>query len=346
MSEAHNGPPRAYNVAVVGATGLVGETLLALMEERRFPLDDLRLFSTARSAGAERSVLGRSFPTRELPDDACADVEQLFGNVDVAFFAAGEAVARRWAPALAARGVLVVDKSAAFRLDPAVPLLVPEVNAKSAMGKNLIANPNCSSIPIAVALNMIQREFGLRWVSATTYQSVSGAGKDALAEFNAQLAGEEHRQTLPRRIAGNVIPEIGEFDESGYCGEERKIAAELQKILSSPEMKVSATTVRVPVAVAHAAAVSFEPATDARAAAIAATIAASPGVQFLPGERYVSSLEAAGSDAVFVGRLRADTAHPGAYLMWVACDNLRKGAATNALQIAELLLPQRLAVPA
>ena len=188
-------------------------------------------------------------------------------------------------------------------------------------------------------LGPIHREFGLAWVSVATYQSVSGAGKEALLEFESQLAGERMpERVLPRRIANNVFPENGPFDETGYGEEERKIAAELRKILDDETIRVSATSVRVPVVVGHGEAVAFGTRNPASLDEIQRTLASAPGVRFLPGATYATPLEVTGSDDVFVGRLRPDTAHPGAYLAWLVCDNLRKGAATNAVQIAEAAL--------
>ncbi|MDQ6780612.1 MAG: aspartate-semialdehyde dehydrogenase [Candidatus Eremiobacteraeota bacterium] len=330
-----------YDIALVGATGLVGATLLRILEERNVPVRHLRLFASARSAGAEVGALGRMWAVREIPADADA-----FADVDLAFFAAGESVSRRFAASLAQRGTLVIDKSAAFRLERDVPLIVPEVNLASAVDARLIANPNCSTIPLAVAFNVIQRDFGLRRLSLSTYQSISGAGREALAEFEQQLRGGHASGVLPRRSAGNVFPEVGPFDENGDSDEERKIALELNKILGLDHVPVSATTVRVPVAVGHSEAVAFETVRPATRQAIAAAFAASPGVRFGDGANYMTPGEAAGSDDVFVGRLRADKAHAGGFLAWIVCDNLRKGAATNAVQIAEALLARRLSVTA
>jgi aspartate-semialdehyde dehydrogenase len=336
-----NAGPRPQNVAIVGATGLVGETLLRILDERRFPIAALRCYATARSSGAAVRACGVDATVERLED-----VGDPFAGIDVAFFAGGDAVSRRYALGAAAAGALVVDKSTVYRLDPSVPLVVPEVNASSIGAHQLIANPNCSTIPLAVALAPIERAFGLSWVSVSTYQSVSGAGKDAVEELAAQSAGSGARAALPRRIAGNVVPEIGPFGDDGYVEEEQKIAAELQKILSLPDLRVSATTVRVPVVVGHSETVSFAPKKPAPIEEIRGLLKGASGVRFLEGNAYTTPLEAAGSDEVFVGRLRADHAHPGAYLCWVVCDNLRKGAATNAVQIVEAALRARARVPA
>jgi len=323
-----------YRIAIVGATGLVGEALVRVLAERGFPVSTLRAFAGARSAGAKLRAFGDDVVVESLDDAA-----DPFSDIDVAFFAAGEDSSRKHARSACERAV-VIDKSAAFRLDPAVPLVVPEANADAVLGARLIASPNCSTIPLAVALAPIQRAFGLGWVSVATYQSVSGAGRDAVEEFEAQIRGGSGARALPRRIAGNVIPEIGGFGGAGDSGEESKIAAELRKILGLPALRVSATTVRVPVAVGHSEAVAFGTARPATLAAVREAFESAPGVKFQRGEAYATPLEATGSDDVFVGRLRADAAHPGGFLCWIVCDNLRKGAATNAIQIAELALAQ------
>jgi aspartate-semialdehyde dehydrogenase len=325
---------RRLNVAIVGATGLVGETVARILEERSFPIASLRAFGTTRSAGARLRVSGC-----EAQVEALEDARDPFAGIDVAFFSAGDAVSRRHARQAIDAGAFVVDKSGVFRLDPQTPLVVPEANADAIGVHRLIANPNCSTIPLAVVLAPIQREFGLAWVSVSTYQSVSGAGKDALGEFEAQTRGDDTVKFLPRRIVGNVIPENGSWDDSGYGEEERKIAAELRKVLGRPDLPVSATSVRVPVAVGHGEAVSFMTARPATREKLAALLPAAPSVHFYEGTGYASPLDIAGADDdVHVGRLRADTAHAGAFMLWLACDNLRKGAATNAVQIVEYAL--------
>jgi aspartate-semialdehyde dehydrogenase len=320
---------RGVRIAIVGATGLVGESLLTALEERGYEPSTLALFASARSAGSTRTAFGKSWPVRELA--GASD----FANIDIAFFAAGAATSSAHARAAASAGALVIDKSAAFRLDDTVPLVVPEINAARAIGARLIANPNCATIPLALTLAPIAREFGLAWASVATYQSVSGAGRAALEEYRAQCAGAQEVSELPRRIAGSVIPENGSFDADGHADEERKIAAELRKILELPDLRVSATSVRVPVAVGHCEAVSFGTQRPATRAQIADALRPAPGVRFLDGAGYATPLDVVGTDDVAVGRLRPDDAHASGWLCWIACDNLRKGAATNAVQIAE-----------
>ncbi|HKW45003.1 MAG TPA: aspartate-semialdehyde dehydrogenase [Candidatus Eremiobacteraceae bacterium] len=323
---------RLARIAIVGAAGLVGETVLRVLEERGYSPDALALFGGERSAGTTRAAFGREWPIKALRD------ESDLAGFDAVFFAADSGTSKRFAKPAAKAGAVVVDKSSLFRLDPDVPLVVPEVNGDALAGARLIANPNCATIPLAMALAPIARAFGLEWTSVATYQSVSGAGRDALDEFRAQGAGSDEARVLPRRIAGNVVPENGVFDADGNGDEERKIAAELRKILALPALPVSATSVRVPVAVGHCEAVAFGTRDIATREDVAATMRSAAGVRFLDGSGYATALDVAGTDDVVVGRLRADGAHPGAWLCWVSCDNLRKGAATNAVQVVETAL--------
>jgi aspartate-semialdehyde dehydrogenase len=320
---------RTPRIALVGAAGLVGETVLRVLEERGYVPDALALFGGERSAGSSLAAFGRQWPVNALRD------ERDLAGFDAVFFAADAATSARFAKPAAAAGAIVVDKSSVYRLDPDVPLIVPEVNAPAIGGARMIANPNCAVIPLAMTLAPIARAFGLAWASVTTYQSVSGAGRDALDEFRAQSVGSEVVRALPRRIVGNVVPENGAFDTHGDGDEERKIVSELRKILALPALPVSATSVRVPVAVGHCEAVAFGTRTPASRDAIAEAMRAGAGLRFLDGAEYATALDVAGTDDVVVGRLRPDAAHPAAWLCWVACDNLRKGAATNAVQIVE-----------
>jgi aspartate-semialdehyde dehydrogenase len=325
-------PPRGrgLHVAIVGAAGLVGETLARVLTERRFPIASLRAFGTVRSTGMRLSAAGCDADIESL-DDA----REPFAGIDVAFFAAGDAVSRTYAREAASAGAFVVDKSTEFRLEPKTPLVVPEVNGEAIGAARLVANPNCSTIPLAVALAPIDRAFGLAWMNVTALQSVSGAGKEAVAEYEAQLQGAETVAALPRRIAGNLIPQNGAIDESGYADEERKIAAEFQKILARYDLPVSVTCVRVPVTVGHSATVSFATQRSATREQLRQVVSAAPGVRFHDGSTYATPLESAGDDIVHISRFRPDTARTGAFLCWITCDNLRKGAATNAVQIVE-----------
>ena len=330
MSARHGG----LRVAIVGAAGLVGDTLARVLTERHFPIASLRAFGTARSVGQRLRAAGCNAMVESL-DDA----REPFSEIDVAFFAAGDEVSRKYADAAAEAGAFVVDKSTVHRLDPKTPLVVPEVNGDAIGSARLVANPNCSTIPLAVALAPIDRAFGLATLNITALQSVSGAGKDALAEYDAQLGGDDTVSALPRRIAGNMIPQNGDFDQSGDGDEERKIAAEFCKILSRPDLPVSVTCVRVPVSVGHSATVAFATRRAATRETLGDVLKNAHGVRFYEGSSYATPLDAVGNDLVHVGRLRADSSRPGGHLAWITCDNLRKGAATNAVQIVEYARP-------
>lgn len=325
-----------YRVAIVGATGVVGETLARILEERAFPMASLRAFATMRSAGTV--VRSGGHETLVEPIDAANPDPRTFDGIDVAFFAVGDAVSAAYGRAASERGTLVIDKSSAYRMAPDVPLVVPEVNGDTAVGHKLIANPNCSTIPVAMTLAPIDRAFGLTWASVTTYQSVSGAGRDAVEELQAQLDGDDSVSALPRRIAGNVIPEVGSFDRDGHAGEEVKIVAELRKILGRPDLRASATAVRVPVTIGHSEALAFGTTRPATRDQIRDALRAAPGITLAEESDYATPIDVAGTDRVVVGRLRPDLAHENAWLSWVVSDNLRKGAATNAVQIAQAVL--------
>lgn len=327
-------------VAVVGATGAVGRTMLELLRERSFPADELVLFASARSAGTE--IDGR---TVQLLDEN-ADLD----GFDIALFSAGAGTSRRWAPRFAERGAAVIDNSSAFRRDPDVPLVVSEVNPHALKEhRGLIANPNCSTMQLMVALAPIHREVGIERLIVSTYQSVSGTGQKALRELDEQvrasLAGEPlpEPRVYPDHIAFNVIGAAGSFaDGDDHTDEERKMMFETRKILEDQEIGIAVTCVRVPVRVSHSESVNVqtrEPITPDR---IRQLLSAAPGLIL---EDVPSPLRAEGRDEVFVGRIRRDESHPRAFSMWVVSDNLRKGAATNAVQIAELLVADRAGSP-
>ncbi len=320
------------HVAVLGATGAVGRTMLRVLAERRIPVDRLTLLASARSAGTVVSWGGREW-TIAAPEPGC------FRGVDVALFSAGGDRSREWGPRAADEGAVVVDNSSAWRMDPRVPLVVPEVNAAAAAERPLgiIANPNCSTIQMVVALEAVRRAAGLTRVVATTFQSVSGAGETGRSALARELAGGlDEESPFTRRIAGNALPQIGMLDAEGWSEEERKMAHETRKILGLPDLPVAATCVRVPVEVGHSVQVLAEterplPVDEAREA-----LAAFPGIVVSPtADEFPTPLETAGRDEVFVGRLRADPFVPRALHLWVVADNLRKGAATNAVQIVE-----------
>jgi len=328
-------------LAVVGATGAVGRTMLALLAEREFPAQEIVLFASARSAGTV--IDGR---TVRLLDDH-ADLS----GFDIALFSAGGATAKQWAPRFAQQGATVIDNSSAFRRDPEIPLVVAEVNPHAlARHHGIIANPNCSTMQLMVALAPIHRAVGIERLVVSTYQSVSGTGQQAIGELEAQvrasLDGEPmpDPEIYPDRIGFNVIGAAGNFiDGDDHTDEERKMMFETSKILEDETIGVAVTCVRVPVRIGHSESVNLETREPLSAQAARELLAGAPGVML---EDVPSPLSAQGRDEVFVGRLRRDESHPRGLAMWVVSDNLRKGAATNAVQIAELLIADRAGAPA
>jgi aspartate-semialdehyde dehydrogenase len=330
-----------YVVAVVGATGAVGQEMLRVLHERRFPVRELRAFASARSAG------------RTLESGAHRAVVRVadgtgFEGVDFALFSAGAERSRELAPAAARAGAVVIDNSSAWRMDPAVPLVVPEVNAAAAhTHQGIIANPNCSTIQMVVALSPLRALYGLRRIVVATYQAVSGTGARAIVELDRQsrdhLAGApEAHAVYPRRIAFDVLPQVDVFDADGHSREETKMRDETRKIFADPSIVVHATCARVPVFRGHSEAVVAETERAVDLAALRQALAAAPGVVFrADADAYPMARDASGHDAVFVGRLRAHADDPRVVSMWVVADNLRKGAATNAVQIAETLVAAR-----
>lgn len=329
-----------FKVAVVGATGAVGGTMLRVLEERGFPVSELRPLASARSAGRQLDYLGRPVYVETLTEDA-------FEGIDIALFSAGGDRSRTFAPAAVEAGAVVIDNSSAFRMDPNVPLVVPEVNEADIQGHNgIIANPNCVAAPLVVALKPIADAVGLVRVIVASYQSVSGTGTAAIEELMAQTRGslsgnEPEPSVYPHPIAFNVIPHIDVFDESGYTGEERKVAAETRKMMGMPDLAISATCVRVPVVQAHSEAIHIETSEKISAQHVRELLMAAPGIALVDDpahNRYPLPRDATGHDEVFVGRIREDTSHPCGIALWLVSDNLRKGAATNAVQIAESLV--------
>ena len=329
-----------FRVAVVGATGAVGGTMLRVLEERGFPVTELRPLASVRSAGRQLDYLGKPVFVETLTENA-------FEGIDIALFSAGGDRSRTFAPAAVAAGAVVIDNSSAFRMDPNVPLVVPEVNEADIQGHNgIIANPNCVAAPLVVALKPIADAVGLERVIVSSYQSVSGTGTAAIEELMAQMRGslagnEPEPSVYPHPIAFNVIPHIDAFDESGYTGEERKVAAETRKILGQPDLAISATCVRVPVIQAHSEAIHIETSEKISPQHVRELLMVAPGIALVDDpahNRYPLPREATGRDEVFVGRIREDSSHPRGIAMWLVSDNLRKGAATNAVQIAESLV--------
>ena len=329
-----------FRVAVVGATGAVGGMMLRVLEERGFPVTELRPLASSRSAGRELDYLGQPVFVQTLTEDA-------FDGIDIALFSAGGDRSRTFAPAAVEAGAVVIDNSSAFRMDANVPLVVPEVNEADIEGHNgIIANPNCVAAPLVVALKPIADAVGLERVIVASYQSVSGTGTAAIQELLAQTRGnldgnEPEPSVYPHPIAFNVLPHIDVFDESGYTGEERKVAAETRKMLGQSDLAISATCVRVPVIQAHSMAIHIETSEKISPQHLRELMMAAPGIALVDDpahNRYPLAREATGRDEVFVGRIREDTSHPRGIALWLVSDNLRKGAATNAVQIAESLV--------
>ncbi|MFC7301578.1 aspartate-semialdehyde dehydrogenase [Cognatiluteimonas weifangensis] len=333
---------RTYKVAVVGATGAVGEAMLAILAERAFPVGELVALASERSAGGEVAFGHRKVPVRELATFDPAGVE-------IALFSAGAAVSKAYAPRFAAAGAVVIDNSSAFRHDDDVPLVVSEVNPEQVGNRprGIIANPNCSTMQLLVALAPIHRAVGIARLNIATYQAVSGTGRRALEELGRQTAGllnfqPAEPEVYPVQIAFNVIPHGGDFTDNGYTTEEMKLVRETRKILGDDAIGVNATVVRVPVFYGHSEAVNVETRAKLSAADARALLQAAPGVQVVDepvGGGYPTPVtHASGTDPVYVGRIRDDLSHPRALNLWIVSDNLRKGAALNAVQIAELVV--------
>jgi aspartate-semialdehyde dehydrogenase len=335
---------RQYTVAIAGATGVVGGTVRKILEERDFPVAELRALASERSAGRRLPFKGGEVEVRRL--DAGA-----FAGVDLAFFAAGGDASRQYVATAVDAGAIVIDKSSAFRGDPAVPLVVPEVNSDH-LGRHrgIIATPNCSTIQMVVALKPIYDAAGIERVVVSTYQAVSGSGQGGIAALAAQArqwaAGEPvEQQFYPHQIAFNVLPHIDSFLPTGATKEEQKMVDETVKIFADPELRVTATCVRVPVFGAHSEAVNVQTKRKLSAAVARELLAAAPGIEVVddPAElRYPMPLPAEGRDPVYVGRIREDATIANGLDLWVVSDNLRKGAALNAVQIAEELADRSL----
>jgi len=326
-------------VAVVGVTGAVGQTTLRVLEERKFPVRDLRVFASERSVGKTVTFAGERLRVEKAGPEC-------FKGVQVALFSAGSAQSKELAPLAVKAGAMVVDKSSAFRMDPAVPLVVPEINAHAMTGhKGIVACPNCTSIVTVMPLKPLHDAGRLRRVVATSFQAVSGAGVNGVEELRAQtLAWARGEVPAPKyfahQIAFNVIPHIDKFADNGYTGEEMKLVNEVRKILEAPDLPVSPTTVRVPVFTAHSVAVNVETEEKVSVERARELFGKFPGLRVVDDPehaRYPMPLTVEGQDECVVGRIREDLSHPRGLNFWVVGDQLRKGAATNAVQIAELL---------
>ena len=332
--------PSSFTVGIVGATGAAGQEVLSLLERRRFPVGTLRLFASGRSAGKGLSFGGRTIQVEEAKPG-------VFAGLDVAFFAAGGPVTRALAPDAVKEGCLVIDKSSAFRLDPEVPLVIPEINPESlARHKGIIANPNCSTAVALMGLWPLHRRFRLKRYIVATYQSVSGAGAGGSRELEAQVQAYAkgslpEKKFFPRQIAFNVFPQVDSFGPNGYTGEETKMMQESRKILGMPNLPVSATCVRVPVVRAHSMAINAEFEQPVSVEEARKAIREFPGAQLVDdpsrGE-YPTPLDFSRVEKCGVGRIRIDTALSNGLAFWVTGDNLWKGAALNAVQVAELLI--------
>ena len=330
---------KKYNVAIVGATGAVGAQLLKVLAERQFPVGNLILLASARSEGKTIDWQGQTYTVHEARPKA-------FEGVDIVLFAGGN-ISKTLAPEAVKRGAVCIDNSSTFRYDPEVPLVVPEVNPEDVRWhKGIIANPNCSTIQMVVALKPIYDNFGLKRVVVATYQAVSGAGKEGLDELEAQIqdvaAGRKPQPaTFQHQIACNLIPHIDIFLDNDYTKEEMKMVNETVKIMGDANIRVTATCVRVPVFYGHSESVNIETARKMTPQEARAILAQAPGVQVYdnPGEKmYPMAIDAAGEDDTFVGRIREDETIDNGLNMWIVADNIRKGAALNAVQIAEELL--------
>ena len=335
-----------YNVAVVGATGAVGREVVSILEERKFPVGLLRLLASERSAGTFMEFRGKDEKVHILGEES-------FDDIDIGIFSPGASVSRRYAPVAAEAGCIVIDNTSCFRMEPDVPLVVPEVNPE-AIGdyreRNIIANPNCSTIQLVVPLKPIHERAGIKRIVISTYQAVSGAGKEAIDELAEQARAlftmkEVEPKVFPARIAFNCLPQIDVFCENGYTKEEMKMVNETKKILGDSSIGVTATTVRVPVFVSHAESVNIETEEKISAEEVRELLAAAPGVVVMDNPEkglYPLPAAVAGRDEVFVGRIREDESIARGINMWIVADNLRKGAALNAVQIAEVLIKEYL----
>ncbi len=330
---------KKYHVAIVGATGAVGVELLRVMERRNFPVADLRLLASPRSAGKRLRFREREYEVAALAEDS-------FAGIDLAFFSAGSGTSKKFAPLAQQAGAVVIDNSSAFRMDDEVPLIIPEVNpADVKRHRGIIANPNCTTAVALMALYPLHREFGLQRVIAASYQAVSGSGARAIAELTAQVeanvrGGSATAEVYPHPIAFNVLPHVDGFLENGYTREEMKLQNEGRKMMHLPEFRASVTCVRVPVYRAHSIALSAEFERPVSLEKARAVLADAPGLDLIDdpaNNRYPTPLAAAGQDNCQAGRLRLDCAFANGLALWVAGDQLLKGAALNAVQIAELL---------
>ena len=328
---------KKYNVAVVGATGLVGQTFLKVLKERNFPVENLYLYASARSAGKVVNWGGKEYTVIELKD------ENIKEDIDVALFSAGGGISKEFAPKFRDKGAVVVDNSSAWRMDKDIPLVVPEANPEALKNhRGIIANPNCSTIQVMPILKVLQDKYGLKRVIYSTYQAVAGAGKKGLDDLENNLQGKPSTN-FPHQIAFNALPHIDVFLENGYTKEEEKMINETRKILSLPDLKVTATCVRIPVKFGHGVSVNVELEKPFELEDVIKAFEEKEGVivqNDCKNKVYPMPITAQDTDEVYVGRIRKDFSADNALNLWVVADNIRKGAATNTIQIAETLIKE------
>jgi aspartate-semialdehyde dehydrogenase len=337
---------RTFNVAIAGATGAVGNQMISCLEERNFPVKSIKFLASSRSVGRKLTFRGSEIAVEELKETS-------FKGIDIALFSAGGGTSEKFAPFAANDGCIVVDNSSAWRMDPEVPLVVPEVNPHAVAqfrNKGIIANPNCSTIQMVVSLNPLHKEYGIKRIVVSTYQAVSGTGKKAIDELDFQTRAilnfkAFENKVYPHTIAFNCLPHIDVFLENGYTKEEMKMVHETRKILEDDTIGVTATTVRVPVFYGHSESINIETKTKVTAQEVKALLERTTGVKVVddPGNNvYPLAIDAAGQDLTLVGRIRDDESIENGINLWVVADNIRKGAATNAVQIAEILAKEYL----
>ena len=326
---------KKYNVAVVGATGLVGQTFLKVLKERNFPVEKLYLYASARSAGKIVNFDGKDYTVIELKEENIKD------DIDVALFSAGGSISKEYAPKFKAKGAIVIDNSSAWRMEKDIPLVVPEANPEALDGHNgIIANPNCSTIQVMPVLKVLADKYGLKRVVYSTYQAVAGSGQKGINDLEANLKGEPSTN-YPHQIAFNLLPHIDSFLDNGYTKEEIKMVEETRKILGLPDLKVTATCVRVPVKMGHAVSVNVELEKSFDLKDVFKAFEEKEGVVVkddVSKNVYPMPIEAEDTDEVYVGRIRRDESVENGLNLWVVADNIRKGAATNTIQIAETLI--------
>ncbi len=326
---------KKYNVAVVGATGLVGQTFLKVLKERNFPVEKLYLYASARSAGKIVNFDGKDYTVIELKEENIKD------DIDVALFSAGGSISKEYAPKFKAKGAIVIDNSSAWRMEKDIPLVVPEANPEALDGHNgIIANPNCSTIQVMPVLKVLADKYGLKRVVYSTYQAVAGSGQKGIDDLEANLKGEPSKN-YPHQIAFNLLPHIDVFLDNGYTKEEIKMVEETRKILGLPDLKVTATCVRVPVKMGHAVSVNVELEKPFELEDVFKAFEEKEGVivqDDVSKNVYPMPIVAEDTDEVYVGRIRRDESVENGLNLWVVADNIRKGAATNTIQIAETLI--------